>query len=693
MSESLYLYDDFTDDRVSGTVIDSLTTSGHKRLGVDAETVLSIDNGALRIAPLLQAGFGRSAIAYGPFHRRNGLAFAVNILNGHNTSQAETLPDTFRERLSLWLKGSQIDPRWIRLLRWLRSGLIRRTLRQFRWWKRTARDSHSVARLDENLAVGWFPSDVVSDPRLEGYPFVMHALGPENGELWIGGNGSRTRALRGVQNLPLYLISVIRESGIVYYASSTGGALSLAPHPQFRPVGIAHCAPSDALFVGIHQGVLGQIGFRLDTRVKAVRVAHVAGYDSWCAGAHAADRLSGSGDLDGSAAEIGGRWRVLKGKARRGAPGAIGSATETLAVIDPAAASGLIHSMVSLAEGRRKRFALVWRFLDERNCWRLEVTSRTSEIILVEDGKRQVIASKALADPDGNGVRRLQVLDDGSHCMAYVDGEPLSEGWLNDTRLERATGLGILFDCPEGKSPAVCLFEAHPRQLKIPEVLAMDSPWFRVGERIVVADDFKGDSGDLDGRLTPVGGQRWKKVIGSGVIETTGDGAARIRGSVEKPCPGRTAYCVDWKNEDFADLEVTITPPGTRSGEKHRGIAGFILYQDAHNYVTLNVWRADYYGGASISTFFMVNGYEDLYDAIWTNIGNRVTYGKPSRLRLCCDGDQYLVFVNDEPVLYRAFRDVYSDYKRLQIRKVGLLANWEFGTDTGSTFEQFRSRL
>jgi hypothetical protein len=109
--------------------------------------------------------------------------------------------------------------------------------------------------------------------------------------------------------------------------------------------------------------------------------------------------------------------------------------------------------------------------------------------------------------------------------------------------------------------------------------------------------------------------------------------------------------------------------------------------------VTLNVWRTDYYGGSSISTFFKFADFEDIYDAIWTNVGNRVYYGKPSRLRLCCDGEQYLVFVDDEPVLYRAFRDVYADVERLRIRKVGLLANWEFGNDTGSRFEQFRARF
>src|SRR5918999_4770298 len=78
--------DDFTDSRAPGTVVGSFSTSGHKRLGVDVEKVVSIDNGALRIAPLIEAGFNRATLAYGPFVKRPGLVFAVYILNGHNTA-------------------------------------------------------------------------------------------------------------------------------------------------------------------------------------------------------------------------------------------------------------------------------------------------------------------------------------------------------------------------------------------------------------------------------------------------------------------------------------------------------------------------------------------------------------------------------------------------------------------------------
>ena len=215
----------------------------------------------------------------------------------------------------------------------------------------------------------------------------------------------------------------------------------------------------------------------------------------------------------------------------------------------------------------------------------------------------------------------------------------------------------------------------------------MGRPWLRKGMRVVVADDFTGEPADLDGRITPVGGKCWSRVIGTGSIEVTGEGCARVR----TPCPGRTAYCVDWNHEDFVDLEVTITPSGNKSGKLC--MAGFILYQDSGNYVTLRRYRADYYPGGSVSTFFKFNGFEDIYDAVWVNVGDRIAYGKSSRIRLCCDGTQYVVFVDDEAVLYRAFRDVYPDVKPLRINKVGIIANWEFGTDTGSTFKQCMMRV
>lgn len=686
------LADDFADDRGEGTVIGSSATSGQPRLGVDRENALSIDNGALRIAPLIEAGFGRAAITYGPFSRRAGLAFSVSVLNGHNTAQAGQLPETFRDRIALWLRGSGADPRWRRVVRWLSSGRVRRTVRQFRWWRRTAKDAAPVPLLDENLSAGWFPVEVVPDPRREGSGFIMHALGPENGELWTGADGCRTRSLRGVQNLPLYLVGILRPEGMVYYASSIDGAPGIASHPRFSPVALERGVFAEELYLGIQQGVLGQIGWRMDTRVKGVRIAHVRGYESWWGGAHAADRLAGDGDLPGMPAEPGGAWRVVAGEVRRGPAGASSAATEALAILNPASPTGLVHAVVSPGAGDRARVGLVWRFLDERNHWRLEVGRRGYAVLLVVEGVRQTLAAADFPEFLGKRPRRLQVIDDGRYLTAFVDGEPVTDGSVEDTRLGGATGVGILLDAPSGEQGTMNSFEAHPRSIELPAALAMASPWYRKGVHLAVADDFAGPAEDLEGRPTPIGDRRWRRVIGRGIIETTGTGTARVRGSVQEPCPGRTAYCFDWVRTDFADLEVVITPPGTRRGEKERTMAGFILFQDQDNYVTLNTWRGDSYGGASISTFFKFGGFEDLYDAVWTNVGDRVSYGRPTRLRLCCDGERYLAFLNDEPVLYRGFRDVYPSVDRLRICKVGLLANWEFGNDTGSQFEQFRAR-
>lgn len=676
-------YDDFADRRATGRVIGTLSTSGHPRLGVDAEKILSIDDDALRIAPLLDAGFGRAVLAYGPFPKRAGIGFSVYMLNGHNTAQSEPLPDSFRQRMEYWMAGGWVDPRPYRLLKLLRSGRVRRVLRQIRRWKRLAKGGRPVPLIDENLAVGWYPAEVVADPREQGEGFVMHALGPENGELWVVESGRRMPLLRGVQNVPIYYVSVVRNGSIIYYVSSLADASALAAYPDMRPVAIGAAPAGDTAYLGIHQSVLGQIGWRLDSRIHGVRIAELPDYASWCAGAHAADAMRHA-PRAGNPAEIGGEWQSLD-VGQIATPEPPGRAL----VLDPGVPSGLIHAVRGGAAGARDRTALVWRCRDDRNYWQLDIAEAGCAIAFVSNGERQILESRT-PGPRG-GAARVQVHDDGSRVMAYIDGEPLFDRAIVDTRLNDATKVGFV----PGAAGASGLrdFEAHPVRLRLPPAFDMGEPWFRKGTREIVADAFDGDARDLHDRITPVGGKRWNRIIGEGAIEITGRGTAKVRATSDNPSPGRTAYCVDWAHPDFVDLEVTITPPGNGPGERHRTTAGFIIYQDPDNYVTLNMYRSDFYPGGSVSTFFKFAGFEDTYDAIWTNVGERIRFGAPTRLRLCCDGERYLVFLNDESVLYRAFRDVHPGQERLTIHKVGLIANWEFGTDTGSTFERCRMRI
>jgi hypothetical protein len=117
-----------------------------------------------------------------------------------------------------------------------------------------------------------------------------------------------------------------------------------------------------------------------------------------------------------------------------------------------------------------------------------------------------------------------------------------------------------------------------------------------------------------------------------------------------------------------------------------------VFWQDDDNAVIVSTWLDDHYDGTSMSSFFRLGGYEDLYDAIWTNLGRRISWGRPYRLRVAFDGMIYAAYVDDELVLYRSLTDVHPAQGSLRINRVGLVANWEWGTDTGSVFHRFRAR-
>jgi hypothetical protein len=140
-------------------------------------------------------------------------------------------------------------------------------------------------------------------------------------------------------------------------------------------------------------------------------------------------------------------------------------------------------------------------------------------------------------------------------------------------------------------------------------------------------------------------------------------------------------------------VQLDITPPGTQRKQGEKGRGGLIFWQDANNYITISTWLDDSYGGASISSFFYLKGFEDLYDAVWTNVGSRVYWGIPYTLRVVFDGMNYTAYVNNEPVLYRTLTDVYPDTRRLDINRIGIVSNWEWGNDTGSVFDNFVAKI
>lgn len=676
--------DSYTDQRPVGRVIGSCSPSGLTRQGIDIEGVMAIDHGALRIQPLVKPGWGRAGIAYGPYRRANGLAFAVFMVNGHNTSQVGPL-EGIRGRLKRWAVASETAHPARRLFRWARHGDKRIMLRKLRHWIGHQKYFH-LPDLNENLAVGWFPHAIPGDPRAEGNAFVVHATGAENGELWARVGAQQQPTVRGLQNIQTYYIVLLRAQGAAYYAAAVPHAHGMVPYPMMRPLAIDPFQADPELYAALYQSVLGQIGFWVDTRVYGAQVAHLQELATWYGTAHVADTLTGSGPLAGSCAATGQRWQQREGDFVRTAQGSKAMAEENLAVLDPGVPAGLLQLLVDLPTAAGAAAGLVWRVQDQDNLWRFQLSVTECQLWLKTAGRwRQVDASQAWHGQAGV-VNAVQILDEGPTFNLYLNGQLVFNKPLTDGRLQTATGVGIWG--AKGAS-GLQAFEVHPRSVPIPAALRLGEPWVAAGQCLLVSDDFSGPAGALAGRRTPLGGKLWRKALGSGAIDLTGNGTAKVRASVHAPNPGRLLYTVDWDQSDFADVQVEVTPPGSDRGQGEQGRAGLVFWQDGDHYIIVNTWLNDGYDGASISSFFYLRGFEDLYDAVWTNIGSRVFWGIPYTLRMVFDGMRYTTFVNGEPVLYRALTDVYPELPRLTINRVGIVANWEWGNDTGSVFHHF----
>jgi hypothetical protein len=676
------LVDTFSDDRAAGTVIGTSTTSGQTRLGRDIERQIAVDHGALRFQPLIIPGWARQGIAYGPFRREPGLVLAVSITNGHNTSQGTPIPEHIIKRFGRWLLGPGVDPWPARLLALVRGPRKKGTLRRFWWWMRSTNRTFLQPPLNENLAVGWFTSEAPGAPPNDGCGFVIHAAEGENGELWARVGSRCLSAFRRLKNLRVYYVVVLRKRGAIYYAAASQGAHGLPGFPMMRPIAIDPDNDDETLYAGIHQSVLGQIGFRVDTRVYGVHIERLPEFSSVSGMALACDPLPGNWPPE-DAGGLHGGWRV-----RRVTVTGVEGDDIRLAVLEPNAPSGLIHALIDAGDSPA-RIGIAWRILDTSNFWLLSLSTECCTLGRVHNGRQELLACDTRRVFAPNATHSVQILDGGGQIGCYLDGERLFDAWFEDPALEDATGVGMLLN--EECAVRVRDFEAHGREVPMPSAIRFDGPWQRVGEHIGAADDFGGASGDLDGRTPTLGDGRWERTLGIGCIE--GGGArAQVRASREKPHPGRTFYTLPWAQPAFADLEVTITPPGHGRGEGHYCRSGLVFWQDRDNYLSFTAYVDDVYNGSSIALFTKRHGFEELYDAIWTMLWDKFHWGKPSRLRVAFDGNRFAVFVDNEPVMQRALTDLYPEDPPLRIVRVGLATNWEWGNDTGSTFQSLTAR-
>ncbi len=675
-----------------GAVIGSLAPDGSARLGVDAEGKLSIDSGGLRIGCPDEPGWGRHALVYGPHARRGGVALVAFLLNGHNASQTVELgPWAVRAhaKRALWRAQGAARAAVASRLRAVpgvgpRLPKRREHPNHYRW-----------PPLRENLAVGWFDRTPPARPGRGESAFVMRADGPSCGTLCATVSGRLLPVLEGVQNVPLYLVCVLRAEGAVFYGASYAGARGLAGYPALRPLAIDARAAAPTLFAGVHQAILGEIRFRAHTRVYGLGVLDAPAPFGL---PEVADALSGEGALEDAPPEAGGAWELAWGGFARERAGARPTRPRSLALLAPRAPAGLIQARLRGARADAGGVGLVWRARDRASHWAVRFARGGAELVCVEAGRQAVVAR----DPAGRlGPREqaLLVIDDGQRFTVALEGRRLFGRAFEDARLGAERGVGLWAHDAAGErraAPAdvsIRQLEVHPREVRLPAALDVGAPWRPAAEHApLLVDTFEGPAGELEGRRAPIGRRPWRRVLGRGRIDLTGAGEARVRANPARPNPGRTLYTLGWDDPSFVELEVELVPPGERAGDGQLVRGGVVLWESPSDYVVISEWNDDRYPGASVSSFFLIDGREDVYDAVWTNVGQRIARGRPNVLRVAFDGLRWLVHLDDEPVLYRSLIDVYPRAQPLQIRRVGLAVNWEFGDDTGTVFRRFVAR-
>lgn len=652
------LADTFVGEAAAGRVIGTASQTGQPRGGRDVEGRIGMDNGALRMKPLERPGWGRESLAYGPFPRRAGLVAGVQVLNGHHASQTFYLPETPRQRARRWVAS-------------LRRG------------RSPVRPRHH-----ENLAVGLFEAASPHDPLTQGHGLVVHASTMDNGELWAGVGGRALTAVRGLMNLPLVVVVVLREEGALYLAATVEGDHDLPALPRLRPLAIDPRRGDGDVHLGVHQRILGEVGYRVDTRVYRVEVADVEAWSDWCTTAAVADRFGGSGPLDGRLAERGGVWRGVEGDLLTGPGGLSG---EGRAQLGTGTDLGLVHLLLTPGS-RRSRLRLTLQPASGPGdgggpALVLDLAVDRARLLRGQGETEQVLQERTGRVLRRGRAQSVQVLSSRHEVTVHVDGrEVLGHRYAlpAEDGVERTVvGLGL------HGGATVRDLEAHPRAVDAPVLAQPAWPQLPEAGSVLVDETFDGAPGPLEGRALPGTAAVWERLEGDGTFDVVGTGAgAVVRASPEAPNPGRTLYGFDWPDDGFVDVSLTMTPPGTERGQRHNCRAGFVLWQDARTYLVINVWLDDWLQGTSVSTFYRVDGHEDMHDAVWTLTGHSVLWGKQFTLRARFDGERFTAYVDGRPVLHRAIRDVYPEAPALRVRKLALIANEEWGDDTGTVFDR-----
>ncbi|MGE3077145.1 MAG: hypothetical protein AB7N24_20645 [Dehalococcoidia bacterium] len=672
--------DPFRTPRVRGKVIGSRTTNGAGPVaGVDTEKVISIEDGSLRIGNPILPGWGRHVFAKGPIPAQPGTWIAATILNGHNSSQGGLLGESLRQRCKRWLKGAEVEPWKRRVVKWAWRGDKRETLWLFRKWWRMSRDARrsDFVQLEENLAFGWMRSSNGGNP-VEGACFVMRAAEATNGELCIGSGGVLRPLVSRVTNIPIAYFSVVRNGGVAFLVGTTvPNVPSLPMLPMARQIAVVPAASSGDQYACIQQAALGQVGFVSATHVYGLNTGRLDSLADPRGTALFVDSLRGSAE---TASLLDAPWEV-SGRLHRSPVGLEpeNSGAASLRLSEPA---GFLRVAVERqGDGEAE---IRWRSDGIGSGWGLRIGNH------LELGQWRAGEWSEFARSDRHDESKFdaQVLDDGLRMRVLVNGRD-EFGEVTSTEGCTEAGLALALS---GAGISMHDLEVQPRAIRLPEEALICAPTIPIAPKLRIVDAFAGTPGPLDGRRCEnAAAGAWERTHGHGAFVVERGLGARVDASPAHAISDRTSYTLPWPYGGAATLEILVAPPGGRRGLGANGRAGVVFWQDEDNYFIVSTWLDDGYDGASISAFFRIGGTEEIYNAVWSNVGDRVDWARDYRLRVAFDGDRFVASVDGEPVLVRALSDVKSIWPKLQINRVGMTANWEWGLDAGSVFREFRA--
>ena len=650
-----------------------------RRIGIDAEKLISLNEGFLRIENPIHPGWGRHAVALGPVDSRPGTWIAATILNGHNSSQGGLLEETLRQRFKRWLKGADVEPWQLRVLKWTWRGDKRETLWLFRKWVQMHRDAARVdfVQMEENLAFGWMQKRTGGNPS-EGACFVMRAAEADNGELCIGAAGMIAPAIGRVTNIPIVYFSAIRGDEVAFFVGTTFPNVPALPTlPMVRQVSVVPAVQAGGKYACIQQAALGQVGFVSASHVYGLRAGISEALATPGGTALFADPLRGAGALN---VDANSRYSQVRGDLRRSDGGLITAGSGEAALNLPTPAGFLRILVDRTGDGEAE---LRWRCNALGDCWSV----RVGDQLLLGQRRAGQWTETARCERLESSFD-VQILDDGLRMRVIINGNDAFGEWESVTDSDQ-TGVQLALS---GIGVTVRDLEVQPREIRLPEEAVIRAPATANAKFPRVVDSFTRGHGPLHGRLCETASAgSWKRTTGKGEFVVEESCGARVVASPQQPICGRTSYTLPWSSRGAAALEALITPPGEQRGLGANGRAGVVFWQDDDNYLIVSTWLDDGYGGASISAFFRIRGTEEIYNAVWTNVGDRVSWGRDYRLAVTFDGNRFVASVDGEPVLVRALTDVKPSWPHLRVNRVGITANWEWGLDAGSVFREFRA--